>query len=177
LHVEAYVYDALAALPEPASFDLAFVSWGAIMWLPDIRRWAEIAAGFLKPGGELYLADAHPAALVFDDAAPGMDNLPGYYAPYFSREPILEDDDRDYADDVGRLRNTCAYAWIHPLSDIITRLLEAGLTLSWLHEHACVPWRMFETLVKGHEGMYRWPDKPWLPLAFSLKARRQHGPG
>jgi hypothetical protein len=66
--------------------------------------------------------------------------------------------------------------WIHPLSDIITGLLEAGLALSWLHEHACLPWRMFQTLVKDHEGMYRWPDKPWLPLAFSLKARRPHGP-
>jgi hypothetical protein len=50
---------------------LTFVSWGAIMWLPDIRRWAKIAASFLKPGGGLYLADAHPAALVFDDASPG----------------------------------------------------------------------------------------------------------
>jgi hypothetical protein len=116
---------------------------------------------------------AHPAALVFDDAGPRMDNLPGYYAPYFSREPLLEDDDRDYADDAARLRNTRTYTWIHPLSDIITGLLEAGLALSWLHEHA---WRMFQTLVKDHEGMYRWPDKPWLPLAFSLKARRQHGP-
>jgi hypothetical protein len=87
------------------------------MWLPDIRRWAKIAASFLKPGGELYLADAHPAALVFDDAAPRIDHLPGYYAPYFSREPILEDDDRDYADDA-RLRNTRTYTWIHPLTDI-----------------------------------------------------------
>lgn len=173
--IQADVYDALAALPEPASFDLTFVSWGAIMWLPDIRRWAKIAASFLKPEGALYLADAHPAALVFDDAGPRMDNLPGYYAPYFSREPILEDDDRDYADVSARLRNTRTYTWIHPLSDIITGLLEAGLALNWLHEHACLPWRMFETLVKDHEGMYRWPDKPWLPLAFSLKARSDMG--
>jgi hypothetical protein len=63
------------------------------------------------------------------------------------------------------------------LLTFVTGLLEAGLALSWLHEHACLPWRMFETLVKDHEGMYRWPDKPWLPLAFSLKARRQHAPG
>jgi hypothetical protein len=31
---------------------------------------------------------------------------------------------------------------------------------------------MFELLVKDAEGMYRWPDKAWLPLAFSLKATR-----
>ena len=170
--IEADVYDALAAVPERASFDLTFVSWGAIMWLPDIRRWAKIAASFLKPGGALYLADAHPTALVFDDAGPRTDQLPGYYAPYFSREPIIEDDDRDYADDAARLQNTRLYTWIHPLSDIITGLLEAGLALSWLHEHAYLPWRMFQTLVEDPGGMYRWPDRPWLPLAFSLKARR-----
>ena len=35
-----------------------------------------------------------------------------------------------------------------------------------------VPWRMFEILVKDDDGLYRWPDKPWLPLAFSLTATR-----
>ena len=56
-------------IPEPAAFDMVFVTWGAISWLPDICRWAEIVAHFLKPGGSLYLAEAHPAAMVFDDAA------------------------------------------------------------------------------------------------------------
>jgi hypothetical protein len=27
-------------------------------------------------------------------------------------------------------------------------------------------------LVKDFSGLYRWPDKPWLPLAFSLSATR-----
>src|SRR5215216_515150 len=67
--VLADLYDAPAAIPEPASFDLVFVSWGAIFWLPDISRWAGIVAQFLRPGGSLYLAEAHPAALVLDDAA------------------------------------------------------------------------------------------------------------
>ena len=44
-----------------------FVNWGAILWLPDIQRWAEIVADFLNPGGALYLAEGHPCALVFDD--------------------------------------------------------------------------------------------------------------
>ena len=61
--IEADLYDAENAIPEPHAFDLVFVTWGAITWLPDIRRWAEIVAHFLKPGGALYLADGHPAAL------------------------------------------------------------------------------------------------------------------
>ncbi|MDB5487967.1 MAG: hypothetical protein JWQ58_1682, partial [Reyranella sp.] len=40
----ADLYDAPSAIPEPASFDLVYVTWGATCWLPDIRRWAEIVA-------------------------------------------------------------------------------------------------------------------------------------
>jgi hypothetical protein len=45
--------------------------------------------------------------------------------------------------------------------------------LDWLHEHDAVPWEMFKTLIKDLHGLYRWPDRPWLPLAFSLAATRR----
>ena len=170
--VEADLYDAQAAIPEPGAFDLVFVTWGAINWLPDIQRWAEIVAWFVKPGGALYLAEAHPAALVLDDAAPRHGDMPGWFAPYFHREPLVLDDPRDYADPTARLRNARTYAWIHPLGAIVTALLAAGLTLRWLHEHEAVAWQMFEVLVEDASGMYRWPERPWLPLAFSLRAER-----
>jgi hypothetical protein len=32
---------------------------------------------------------------------------------------------------------------------------------------------MFDMLVRDDEGLWRWPDKPWLPLSFSLKATRR----
>ena len=86
--VEADLYDAPAAIREPAAFDLVYVTWGAIYWLPDIRRWAEIVAFFLRPGGTLYLAEGHPSALVFDDAAPKHGPMPGWFAPYFDREAV-----------------------------------------------------------------------------------------
>src|SRR5207244_3115161 len=49
--VQADLYDAPAALAEPVAFDLVYTSWGVTCWLPDIRRWAEIVAHFLKPRG------------------------------------------------------------------------------------------------------------------------------
>src|ERR1700730_2136774 len=83
------VYDAPAAIPEMVSFAMVFVTWGAIIWLPDIHRWAEIVCHFLKPGGSLYLAEQHPAAMVFDDTAMLPDGRPGYFAPYFSGEAMV----------------------------------------------------------------------------------------
>ena len=170
--VQADLYDAPKAIPEPAEFDMVFVTWGSIGWLPDIRRWAEIVAHFLKPGGSLYLADAHPTAMVFDDAASLPDGRPGFFAPYFSREPVVMEEAHDYIDETTTVVNATTHTWIHPISDIISSLLAAGLTLDWFHEHEAVTWRMFGILVRDAERLWRWPDRPWLPLAFSLRATR-----
>ena len=170
--VHADLYDAPAAIPEKAAFDMVFVTWGAIHWLPDIDRWAQIVCHFLKPGGSLYLAEGHPAAMVFDDAAMLPDGRPGYFAPYFSREPVVMQEAHDYVDETTTAANATTYTWVHPLGDVISALLKAGMTLDWLHEHDAVTWHMFDVLIKDADGLWRWPDKPWLPLAFSLRATR-----
>jgi SAM-dependent methyltransferase len=171
--VQADLYNAPTAIPEPAAFDTVFVTWGAITWLPDIRPWVEIVAHFLKPGGSLYLAEGHPAALVFDDAALLPDGRPGYYAPYFSLKPVIMDVTHDYVDETALVRNATTYTWIHPLGDIISSLLTAGLALDFFHEHDAVTWRMFKILKPDAKGLWRWPDQPWLPLSFSLRATRR----
>ncbi len=171
--VHADLYDAPAAIPEKTAFDMVFVTWGAIAWLPDIYRWAQIVCHFLKPGGSLYLADAHPAAMVFDDAAMLPDGRPGYFAPYFSCEPVVMQEAQDYADESTTVANATTHTWVHPLGAVLSALLEAGMTLDWLHEHDALTWHMFDVLVKGADGLWRWPDKPWLPLAFSLRATRR----
>jgi SAM-dependent methyltransferase len=171
--VHADLYDAVQAIPAPHGFDMVFVTWGAICWLPDVARWAEIVARMLRPGGLLYLAEGHPAAYVFDDDTSSPDGMPGWWAPYFSRDPIVDTDPGDYIDPDARLSNASTYNWIHPLGDVVTSLIASGMTLDWLHEHDAVTWRMFRVLVKDQRGLYRWPNKPWLPLAFSLSATRR----
>ncbi len=170
--VQSDLYDAATAIPEPRAFDLVFVSWGALPWLPDIAGWARVAASFVKPGGALYLAEGHPAALVFDDEVPGMPGLPGYYAPYFHPGPLIIEEVRDYADPTARLHNARTFQYMHPVGDVVTALIREGLTLEFLHEHQAVAWRMFAGLVRGDDNLYRWPDKSWLPLAYSLRATR-----
>ena len=168
--VEADLYDAPKAIAEPASFDRVYVTWGAICWLPDIAGWARIVAHFLRPGGSLYLAEGHPAALVLDDAVPQPDGRPGFFVPYFHSEPLVLDDPTDYADPEARLTNSRTCEWIHPLGSVVSALIAAGLRLDWLHEHDAITWRMFKCLVEGPDGLFRWPDRPWLPLSYSLQA-------
>ncbi len=171
--VEADLYDAPRAIPEAGGFDLVFVTWGALPWLPDLAGWARIVAGFLRPGGRLYLAEGHPAALVFDDETGTPDGKPGWFAPYFGREAVVMDDPTDYADPAARLRHARTHNWIHPLGDVLGALREAGLALDWLREHPRVTWRMFRSLGRDADGLFTWPDRPWLPLAYSLAARKR----
>jgi SAM-dependent methyltransferase len=173
VHSDLYAApDALAG--EAESFDLVFVSWGAIGWLPDIFGWARVVAYFLRPGGALYLAEAHPTALVFDDIGGSTNDqgLPGWLVPYFDRSARAFDQTADYADPEARLQNSRYVAWMHPLADILAALSGAGLRLAWLREHPRVAWQMFKSLVPAGDALWGWPKEAWLPLAFSLRAVR-----
>ena len=151
--VRSDVYEAARAIPEPGGFDRVFVTWGAICWLPDIAGWARIIAHFLKPAGRFFFAEAHPAALVLDDRTAGSDGRPGWFAPYLAREPLTLTETCDYADPQAVLRNAETHQWMHPLGDVVSALIAAGLRLDWLHEHDGVTWRMFAHLVEGADGL------------------------
>jgi SAM-dependent methyltransferase len=168
--VASDVYEAVAALPEQARFDRILVSWGALCWLPDIKPWATLIARFLKPGGWLALAEAHPAAYVFDSATATPDGRPGWYWPYFAREPLIEDRTQDYADPSAILGNTRTWEWLHPLSDVIGALLASGLRLDRFVEYDRIPWAMFDCLATDDGAFWRWPDKAWLPLSYAVRA-------
>jgi SAM-dependent methyltransferase len=170
--VESDVYDARAAIQ--GQFDIVYVSWGALIWLPDLRRWAKVVASMLAPGGFLYLLEGHPAALMLDQKdkdSPILSSL-----PYFKSDgPLIFKSDKSYASDDARLKNDTSVEWVHPLAEIVMSILEAGLALEFLHEHDRLAWQLYPSLIKGEDGMFRLPaDAPSIPLSYSIKARR-HG--
>jgi ubiquinone/menaquinone biosynthesis C-methylase UbiE len=167
--VEGNVYDARALLD--GEFDRVFVTWGAINWLPDIARWAKTVASILKPGGQLFLAEAHPTTLCFDwvdgQIAPGFD----LRTP--QAQPIAEDLATTYNDTQTQIRSTRTYEWMHALSDILNGLIAAGMRIDRFDEHEALPWAPFPNLVKGPDVYYRFPPgHPRLPLSFSLTATK-----
>jgi SAM-dependent methyltransferase len=167
--VLADVYDARAVLE--GEFDRVFVTWGTTIWLPDIAGWAQVVASLLAPGGVFYFADIHPAALVFDEEATQA-GMPGWFAPYFHEGPLVLEDARDYANPTTVLANTRTHQFIHPVASTVQALIDAGLRIEMLREHDAVAWRAFGCLVEAPGGVFRWPDKAWLPLSYSLRAVR-----
>jgi SAM-dependent methyltransferase len=167
--VEANVYDARAKLT--GAYDFAFVTWGAINWLPDIRAWAKVVASVLKPGGWLYLLEAHPVTLC-------LEQIDGRIVPHFpyrsaADRPIVNDNATTYNGDPTVMQNQRMYEWMHPLSDTVNGLIEAGMRIEWLHEHDSLAWPLFPVMRKGADGNY-WlpPETPHLPLSFSVRAAR-----
>ena len=88
-------------------------------------------------------------------------------------QPLVLDDPRDYADPAARLVNQRTHQFQHTMADVVGAVLGAGLTLDWLHEHDGVPWRMFACLEEGPDRLFRFADRPWLPLSYSLSATRR----
>jgi SAM-dependent methyltransferase len=175
--VQADLYEAPAVMGEAGAFDAVVASWGPICWLPDLKGWARIVAHFLRPGGFFYFAEGHPAAAVLEEGPPddpsADEQRPRFEWPYLDRSAVVVTDGRDYADPEARLANATTHQWLHPIGDVVTAVIEAGLRLEWLHEHGRVPWKMLACLVRDEDGFYRWPGKPWLPLAYSLRATKQ----
>ena len=135
--VESDLYSALTVLP-PASFDLVYTGIGALCWLPSIERWAAVVAGLLVPGGRLFIREGHPILWTMDERL--ADDLHLRF-PYFEQqEPLEWDDDSSYVVTDRPITNTKTYEWNHGLGEIVTALLNAGLTLTMLIEHDSVPW-------------------------------------
>jgi len=173
--VEGDVYDAPRLIPE--RFDLVFVSWGTICWLPDLYRWAAVVAAMLRPGGRLYFCDSHPTALLFDEGGDPEDMAAGRFAigyPYFhDPKPLKLDTWQDYADPSVTITNAATYEWAHPVSDLVTALIAAGLRLDWLHEHDRIAWQLLPVMQPAEGGLFRMPEgSPRLPLSLSLSARK-----
>lgn len=170
--VEADVYRAAEVLPAGA-FDLVFTGVGALCWLPDVRRWAEVVARLLAPGGRLFLREGHPMLWALADPRP--DGLLVVEHPYFERaEPTVWDEGGTYVETDVVFEHNVTHEWNHGLGEIVTALLDQGLTLTGLVEHDSVPWDALPgQMERVPGGEWRLADRPWrLPHSYTLQAVR-----
>ncbi|MEV4563846.1 class I SAM-dependent methyltransferase [Nonomuraea sp. NPDC049419] len=160
--VTADVYDAPEALG--ATYDIVYTGIGALVWLPDLARWAETVARLLKPGGFLYVADFHPFTEVLDDeTGTKVTN------DYFDRGPHVWDYPHTYTGPEV-LEHQTSVEFRHGMGEIVTAVANAGLRLEFLHEHDHTLFRRFGTFTE-RDGGYRPPaGAPRIPLMFSLRA-------
>lgn len=178
------VYDWLEeAARGTARFDIAFCSYGALCWLSDLRAWARGIAAVLKPGGRLVTVEFHPFAMTFDEGW-------NHAFPYFGEGQVRTwpEGIGDYVAQAGAALAPSGYLegvqgfknphrgheWQWGIGEVVTALLEAGLTLTALQEYP------YSNGDKQFEGMRETPGRrmippegvPNLPLMYGVAARK-----
>jgi SAM-dependent methyltransferase len=162
--VAAYLNDAPDALGG-RRFDVVYTGIGALNWLPDLRRWADVVRGLLAPGGFLYLFEFHPIEWVFADEDLTVER------DYFDSNALVFDDPGTYAELEAKTVNDRTEEWQHPLSEVITAVIDAGLVLELVREHDFTVTPRWP-LLEERDGVLRMPaGGPRLPLMYSLLAR------
>jgi SAM-dependent methyltransferase len=171
--VQADVYAAADVL-DTGSFDLVYVSVGALAWLPDVRRWAAVVAALLRPGGRLFIRDGHPVLSSVGIERDG--DLIVIRYPYFeTAEPLVSDSAGTYVTTDAVIEHGVTHQWNHGIGDIVTALLDAGLTITGLAEHASAPWEALPgQMDEGGDGEWRLVEDPArLPCTFTIQAVTQ----
>ncbi len=171
-YVESDVYAAPVALGA-RTFDLVYVSLGALCWLPSVDRWAAVVDTLLRPGGRLFIRDAHPMLNALDAESGRLVSRESYFE---DSEPFIWDEGVTY---VGRaegedraITNTVTHSWNHGLGETVTALLRRGLVVTLLDEHDSVPFAPFPDLMTVDEiGEWRLTDHPdRVAMSFTLGA-------
>ena len=168
--VQSDVYEAAEAVGRDA-FDFVFTGIGALCWLPSVSRWAQVVASVLRPGGRLFIRDGHPMLWSMQDERD--DDLLVVEYPYFERdEPMTFDQPGTYVATDVEFGHTVTHEWNHGLGEIITSLLDAGMTITALTEHDSVPWEALPGQMEEiGGGEWRLKDRPWrLPHTYTLQA-------
>lgn len=156
------VYDLKENLDK--QFDIVFTSYGTIGWLPDLDKWAETIAYFLKPGGIFYIADFHPTLWMMDEIFEKIKYN------YFNTEVITEEVSGSYSDRNAPIKSI-EHGWNHPFSEIFSSLLKYGLQIEQFNEFPFSPCNCFNNLEKGSDDMWRikgMDEK--MPMMYSIKA-------
>ncbi len=170
----ADVHDAVPALGGER-FDVVYTGLGALNWLPDLQRWAEVVAALLADGGFLYLSEFHPFTWVFADHDLTVE-LDYFHDPL--GEAFDDGEQGSYAELDLPTRNNATLEWSHTLSDVVSAVIAAGLRIELLSEHDYTLFPRFahlepDTDLLSAGVVYRQPrGRPRLPLMYSLRARR-----
>ena len=138
-------------------FDLAFLTVGALGWLPRLQPLFDGVTRLLTDGGHLFVYEMHPMLDLFEP-----DTGTTLRHDYFAREPVAEEGGPDYYEPDRRVE-TPSYWFHHTLADVLGGCLAAGMTIERFEEYphdVSMVYRAFQDL----------PLRP--PLSYALVARK-----
>lgn len=176
----ADVFDWLDAA-EPESFDRVFCSYGAILWLSDLKPWGAGIAKILRPGGRFVIVDAHPTMMVLGES---LELKYAYGGGAIVHDPGVHDyvaaagtalAPMGYEEGVVDFKNPhpdASFQW--GLGEVFAALTGPGLVIEQYVEYPFTRWKAFPAQVTAPDSnFYLPPGTPQIPLMFGLVAARR----
>lgn len=148
-----YIVATVPEVPLPSSCaDLVYTGKGALVWMPDLQKWADEIVRLLRPSGHLFIYEAHPTVPLWawDADYPRIRSDRSYFA-------------RSHVNDT--FPGNGAVEWQWNLGQIVNTLIAAGMEILDLGEYAEPFWRAGGITAAAWDGR--------LPNSFSLLARRR----
>jgi len=140
-------------------YDIVFISYGALCWLPDLKKWAEVIAKSLKVDGQVNLVEFHP----FNDL------LTGY--SYFGSESPDVEEEITYTENCGE-ETQKVITWAHSISEVLNALIDVGICIESFNEHIYSPYKCLEGAEhvknKGYQLLFSGQN---VPVIYSIKGR------
>jgi 2-polyprenyl-3-methyl-5-hydroxy-6-metoxy-1,4-benzoquinol methylase len=181
----ADVYDWLVeAAAGGEQYDIVFSSYGALIWLSDLRTWAQGIAAILKPGGRLVVVEFHPYVMTlewdwtfkFDYFQEGkalhFENGIGDYVA-LSGAALAPS---GYVEGVQNFVNpNPGYEFVWTISDTLSALADSGLSVSAFREYPYMNGGKLLDNMREMPGGRMYPPEgmPSLPLMFGLRAEKR----
>lgn len=174
--VESELYESPQHLN--GTYDIVYTGVGATCWLPDIRKWADVMARFVRPGGRFYIREYHPMLYTIDDQKfpHQQDDSLKIELPYFETPtPLRMEETTSYLGE-GSISNSTTYTWNHGLAETINALIQSGLNIRQVEEHRFVDSCFLSHMqaVDGNDGLFELPvhQRDNLPLTYSILAEK-----
>lgn len=165
--VHSNVFDAVEALGG-RTFDVVYTGIGALTWLPDIGRWAEVASALVKPGGVLYVVEIHPFLWPFGDT-----DEPKLQFPYFG-DVESPDAAGSYTDRNLETKHNHVFEHNWSMGPVISAVVNVGLTVELVGEHEIGMEQKWPFMIRDKNGHWVMPnDRPSIPQLWSLRARKR----
>ena len=105
---------------------------------------------------------------------PRPDNLLVLEYPYFESDAVTFFEEKSYVEHEGSLASPESRSFNHGLGEIVTALIDAGMTLSALEEHRSVPYPALDEMMRAcGAGEYEMKEgRDILPLSYTLQATK-----
>jgi SAM-dependent methyltransferase len=132
--------------------DLVYIGKGALIWMRNLDAWAAEVARLLKPHGQLFVYEGHPAVPLWswDEDEPRIRADRSYFAESHINDSFPANGARE---------------WQWTLGAVVTAVVRAGLAVEVLEEYAEPFWRAGGVQAAAWQGR--------LPNSFALLASKR----